>query len=393
LFKLFGIPQTFIDQFGLKQVIRVHEMLYRLPVNMSYELDLWGRLQGQYESALLNVQAQQDAYCTTLLALTSELASHYFNLRTLDAQAELLLKTIAVRQKNVDLTLSRFQKGITNYLDVAEANVDLSNAEAEYDDTIRQRQLMENAIAVLIGMPASEFCLEANPLAGLPPVIPPGIPSSVVSQRPDIAEAERTLASEHALIGVAYADFLPSFNLTGALGFSSPDFEHFMRWKSRYWNFTANIGQTLFDGWRKCSNLNLSWARYYEALGNYQQVVLVAFQEVEDALNNIEWQARQAKHLEKSVEAASRATHLSKQRYLQGVANYLEIVVNERSELEVRRSYINTMGQRFQSTIQLIKALGGGWEVETPLNFNTESKDNEVLPPAGQSVSRNESME
>lgn len=365
LFKLFGIPQNVIDVFGIKPIIRIHQMMYTFPMNMSYEFDLWGRLYGLFKSAYLNVQAQEEAYYTTMLTLTSDLASNYFNMRTLEAQAELLQKTIAIRQKNYDLTQLRFQKGIVTYLDVAEASLDLASSQAEYDDTIRQRNLMENAIALLIGIPASDLRLDYQSLVGSPPLIPAGIPASVIAQRPDIAEAERTMASEHALIGVAYASFLPSFSLTGALGFASPDFDLFMKWKSRYWNISANIGQTLFDGGRKYSNLQVSWARYQEAAGNYQKVTLQAFKEVEDALNDIEWQAKRAENLQKAVDAASKATELSRKRYIRGVTNYLEVVVNERSELDVRRQHINVLGQRFQSTIQLIKALGGSWIVDS----------------------------
>lgn len=362
LFKLYGIPpglSNFIP--GFLQILRVHEFQYFLPVNLSYEVDLWGKYRGLYDSAVFNSEAVVEAYRTSLLTVTSDLASHYFNMRSADAQIEILQRTRELNQNFVKLTRDRFTKGLVSNLDVASAELQLSNTEAEYYDVVRQRNLFENAIAALVGMPASDLRIEAQPLLQTPPIIPVGIPSTILEQRPDIAEAERKMASEHAQIGVAYASFFPSLSLTGSLGYNSPDLHQFLSWKSRYWEMGATSSQFLFDANRRCSNLEIAWARFREAEGSYQQVVLTAFQEVEDALTNIEFQEKQMASLGRSVQAANLTRTLSTNRYKSGLVNYLDVITSDQNELVARRNYQNILGQRYQSTIQLIKALGGSW--------------------------------
>lgn len=364
LFKIYlpSVPAGQTTPFAnIPKVFRIHQLQYTLPLNLSFEIDLWKKLQSQYESAVFFAEAQEEAYHTALLSLTTDLASAYFQLRSLLTQIDLLKHTIELRKKAYDLADMRFKAGLITYLDVAQASVELTNAESQYFDTERQKELQENQIALLIGMPASDFNLTALPLESAPPCVPAGLPSEVLMQRPDIAQAERDMASEHAKIGVAYASFFPSLQLTGTLGFFSPDTKDFLSWKSRLWQVGANVAQTVFDGGRNCSNLELAYSQYREAADNYKQTVLTAFKEVEDALNNLEMQAKQSESLKKSVDASQIAARLSMNRYQRGVVNYLEVVETQRSELENEREYINLQGVRYLSTIQLIKALGGCW--------------------------------
>lgn len=362
LFEIYLPPGLSIPGLNTaKTIYRVHELQYTLPFTMTYELDLWGKLRGQYDSAALNAVAQEEALRTALLTLTSEIATDYFLLRSLDAQVDLLKWTIDLRQKAYDLNSSRYNRGLSTLLDVTNAEVELTNAEADYEDIIRQRTLQENAIATLIGTPASNFRLAHSPLLLTPPCVPVGIPSTVLKQRPDIAEAERMMASQHALIGVAYANFFPTVDLTGILGFSSPDLKDFLSGRSRFWSMGINISQVIFDAGKNVSNLEVVKARYEEAVGAYQQQVLTAFQEVEDSLNNLEMQAKQAESLQKSVAAAHKTTQLSMQRYKEGLINYFEVVDNQRTELDAEQTALNLLGQRYLSTIQLIKAFGGSW--------------------------------
>jgi len=362
LFKLYGISGIpAITALGIKPIVRAHEMQYYLPLNLTYEIDLWGKLQGQFDSAVFNAQAKEEAFRTSLLTLTTDLAANYFNLRALDAEIQLLEETVALRQKSLDLTSSRYRAGLTNQIDVTRASLELSNVEAELQDTIRQRTLFENGIATLAGVPASLFNLAANPLHQPPPTIPSGIPSGILLQRPDIAELERNMASEHALIGVAYASYLPSLSLTGAIGYFSPTYKDFMTWFSRYWSFAGGSVQPVFDGWRISSNVAASWARFGEASASYQQQVLTAFQEVEDALSSIERREKQAQDLNHSAQFSTQTTHLTTRRYTSGLVNYLDVVDSERSELDAKRNLAILLGQRYISTIDLIKALGGSW--------------------------------
>lgn len=363
LFKIFlpGVPggQTLFQ--NIPNIFRIHQMQYVLPLNLSYEIDLWGRLRSQYDSAKFNAEAEEDAYYTSLLTLTTDLANYYFQLRSFMTQQQLYENTLKSRRKALELTERRFKSGLITYLDVAQASLELTNTESQYYDIVRQKNLQENQIAVLIGAPASCFMLEAKPLTKAPPCIPSGIPSTILLKRPDIAQAERTMASEHALIGAAYASFFPSLNLTGALGFLSPDLKHFLTWKSRYWQVGVNASETIFDGWRNCSNLALSYSRYREAADLYKQQVLVAFREVEDALNNLEMQAKQAESLERSVASAKTSFQLTEDRYIKGAGTYLDVVETERLKLDAERNFVNLLGVRYLSTVQLIKALGGCW--------------------------------
>lgn len=345
-------------------VFRIHQFQYVLPVNMSYEVDLWGKIRDQYESAVMSAQAQEEAYFTTLLSLTTDLASSYYQLRSLDLQVELFQATKRELQAGYDLTKSRYDKGLVNLLDVTQAQLQLSNVDAELIDTVRQRNLQVDQIAVLLGVPPATISIANRPLQGNPPEIPAGVPLTVLMQRPDIAEAERNMAAENALVGAAYASFLPSLTLTTTLGFSSPTLHDFMSWISRLWSFGGSADQTIFDGGLKKANLQIAWARFHEASGTYQQQVLVAFKEVEDALNNLDLEAQQAASLTQSVQAATTAVSLSINRYKSGLVPYLQVVDSQRSALEAQRTLATLQGLRYLSTVQLIKALGGNWSCE-----------------------------
>lgn len=360
LIQLYGIPTG--DFPGLKPVVRVHETSYILPLTMNYEIDLWGKFRGRYNSALLEAESEEEAFRGSLLTLTSELASNYFNMRTLDTELEFMHQIVNLRKQALGLSQLRFDAGLVDLSEVQNATLSLSQDEAEYEDLKRQRTLFENAIAALIGSPASNIQLHSLPLRGAPPSIPAGIPSSVLIQRPDIARVERKMASVHALIGVAYSSFFPSFSLSGALGSFSTQLRDFLTWKSRLWQIGVNIAQTIFDGWKRSSELDAAWARFRETQGDYLKTVLMAFQETEDALNNLDRQREAQEKLRQSVDAAKSNWNLSDKRYKEGLANLLEVIESKRIELNSLRQEANVLGLRYQSTVQLIKALGGRWQ-------------------------------
>lgn len=357
------------SNLSIPKAFRLHQYQIQLPLDLSYEVDLWGKLQGQYKAALFNAQAQSDAYLTTLLTLTTDLASTYFQARTLDSALDLYKDTIRSYQTNLNLAKLRYEKGLVTQLDVAEAELQLTNTEATYLELMRQRRLLENLIATLIGIPASTFHLGHQTLREIPPVIPAGIPSDLLKQRPDIAQAERQMASQHALIGVAYASFYPSLSLTAAAGFLSPIFKEFLTWSSRFWQMGANASETIFDGGRNDANLAAAYARFREASGSYQQVILNAFQEVEDALNNIELYTKAYERVLLSANASTQAYQITSQQNLRGLVNYLNVVQTEVEQLTAKSKVIDALGNRYQATIQLIKALGGSWEYE--LSYET----------------------
>lgn len=348
-------------QPGSKVFLREHLMTYLLPINLTYELDLWGKLRNRTLAAFRDYQAQKEAYRTALLILTAEVASTYYQVRSLDRQLDLYSKTVQIRAKGLKINQARYDYKVINYLDVAQASVELKNVESQYAEAHRLRDLNEDRLAMLLGVPATNFEMEHRALTELPPPIPPSLPSSVILQRPDIAEAARTMAAENARVGAATAEFFPSITLTGSLGYSSPDLDHFLKWSSRYWAYGASLDQMVYDAGRDRSNLALAWSRFREAGDAYQQTILAAFREVEDALASLEWYAKEADSVQQAVEAAHKAYQISMDRYKKGLTFYLNVVDSERQELDNQRVLNDLLYLRYLATIQFIKAIGGGW--------------------------------
>lgn len=360
LIELYGVPAGLFP--GLKKIVRVHEMSYALPLNMNYEVDIWQKYRGKYNSAAINIEARQEAYRATLLMLTSELASNYYNARTLDSQILLLAQMVHDYHEMLRLRQLRYLAGLDNYLDVLQAIEQFENSEAEYEAALQQRMIFENAIAALIGLPASDFKLNSQELAENIPVVPAGIPSTLLTRRPDVAEAERYMAASHALIGVAYATFFPQLNLTGALGFLSPELSKFITWAGYLWEWGAQIFQTVFDGGRRCSLVDGAKAIFEDTVGRYQKAVLTAFKEVENALNNLEQEAKQAEDYLRAFESAEMRASLVERRFEVGTSNQLDVLTNEIAKLQAEQKWIGVVGLQFQATIQLIKAIGGKWD-------------------------------
>lgn len=356
-----GAPGLFGNNNGNKLVYRVQQLQFSLPITMNYELDLWGKLRAHYDSANMSAQAQAEALSTVLLTLTTDLASHYFALRTLDSQLETMHGLVRAMRDELQLSEARYRKGLIGQADVLQADIQVTNEEASLYDLLRERRQHENAIAVLIGLAAAELSIEPMPLCGEPVKIPALLPSEVILQRPDLRQAEREAAAEHALIGAAFASYFPSIQLTGSLGFFSPDLQEFLTWKSRYSSVGTNVSQVLFDAGKTSSNVSVAWARFHEASYSYQEKVLTAFQEVEDALQGISLQSLQAERLRQSLQTAQDSRELSQQRYSNGLVPYMEVLSSQRGLLEATMNETTVQGARYQSTVQLIKALGGAW--------------------------------
>jgi outer membrane protein, multidrug efflux system len=334
---------------------------YLLPLNLNYEIDLWGRLTNAYYATLVRAQAASAAYRNVLLSLTADIASSYFQIRGLDAQLVVIEKNIRTRQEEVDINQSRYNSGLVAFVDVSRAQTELALAKSDRDDTQRLRGLQENMLAALIGTPAPIFNLQANPVFITPPRIPTGLPSELLCRRPDIAEAERTLASFYYEIGVAKANFFPSLSLNAALGLESPFAHSLFKWKARFWEIGLNAMQTVFDAGRNQANFEYYQALYRESFSNYQQTVVNAFQDVENALVNLRFYAQQSIDLAEAVKAASLTFDLSQLRYKQGLVNYLDVVDAERRLLQAEQNATIVLENRYVATVQLVRALGGGW--------------------------------
>ncbi len=363
LIKNYTNPSTLTALTAKPMPFRAHEVFYFFPFNLNYEVDLWGKIRDQYAAAKYNWLAIEKDYEAVMLTLTSNLAIAYYQLRTADAEMDLLQKILKTRQKALEINQARYNDQITFYADVTLAAEEVDTAIGQYEEIRRQRDVLEDQIAVLIGVLASEFCLEAMPLQGLPPCIPEGIPSEILLRRPDIAEAEYNAQSQHALVKQAYSLFFPSLSLTATLGFESPVLKEFMKWISRYWMYGEQVNQLIFDGFRTPYNLSMQIARFMEASGEYQQQVLVAFQEVEDALASLDSYAKQYEAASGAAKWGEKSYQLYNDRYTAGITYYIDVVNTERDWLNFQINLNTIQGLRYLATVQFIKALGGSWSL------------------------------
>lgn len=335
---------------------------FNLPLDLSYELDVWGKVRRNVEAANADTQGSIAAYETVLLALKATVAQTYFNLRYLDADLAILKNNTEVLKKSLDLVLVRYRGGIANGLDVAQAETLLDSTRAQFIIEGKQRSELEHALAVLIGKPASEFTLGASTLSLAPPPIPSGLPSELLERRPDIAQAERTMAASNARIGVARSAFFPAIGLTGSVGQSSDKLATLLAGNSFTWYFGPSISLPVFEGGRLAAELKRTRAVYDEAVANYRQQVLVAFQEVEDGLSDLRILANQKAAQAKAVQASRRAREISAFRYKEGAALYLEVLDAQRTVLQNEQLEAQILGMQLVASVQLIKALGGGWQ-------------------------------
>ena len=337
---------------------------FSAPLDLSYEVDLWGRIRRLFQGARADAQASLADYYNVLLTLQSDVAQNYFALRSLDAEIATVNGTIALRHEQVRLVRSRLEGGIGSELDVAQAETELATTEAEAASLAHQRDELENAIAILVGENPSGFLLAAlddpnwNPP---PPQIPAGLPSDLLERRPDVAHAERQLASANARIGVAKAAFFPVLTLTGSAGYLSGDLSSLFKWDSRTWSIGPSLSLPIFAGGRNRAGYHNSQAAFQESTAVYRQQVLIAFGDVENSLSGIYHFAVQAEAQQRAVTSARRASELATDRYRSGIVAYIEVVDASRDTLTAERANAQLAGQRLITAVQLIKALGGGW--------------------------------
>ena len=337
---------------------------FRAPLDLSYEIDLWGRVRRGFESARADAQASLAAFYNVLLTLQADVAQNYFAIRALDAEIATVTGTVGLRQEQVRLVRSRFEGGIGSELDVARAETELATTEAEAASLAQRRAELENAIAILVGGNPSSFRLSAlgtNEWNPQPPGIPAGLPAELLERRPDVAEAERQLASANARIGVAKAAFFPVLSLTSSGGFVSGDVDSLFKWDSRTWSIGPSLSLPIFAGGRNRATYKRSQAAFEEAIARYRQRVLVAFGEVESSLSGIRYLTDQAAAQQRAVANARRAAELATDRYRSGIVSYLEVVDASRDALQTERANAQLAGQRLITTVHLIRALGGGW--------------------------------
>jgi NodT family efflux transporter outer membrane factor (OMF) lipoprotein len=336
---------------------------FTIPVDVSYEVDLWGRVRRTVEASRSEAQATGADLANVSLSLHAELAADYFQLRGLDAQKQLLDSNVDAFEKALELTESRFHGGLASAVDVAQAQTILDTTRAETTDLGVQRAAFEHAIAVLIGKPASQFSLPQLPLSAPPPVIPSGMPSDLLERRPDISAAERRVQEQNANIGVARAAYYPQITLNGTGGFESTAITTLLQGPSGFWMLGGQAAEYLFDGGARRGASEQAKAAWNQSVDNYRQTVLVAFQEVEDNLAALRILETEADQEAQAVAAAQHSVSLSLTRYRGGVTNYLEVTTAQSAALADEVTAVNILSRRLAASVLLIKALGGGWNV------------------------------
>ena len=348
---------------------------FSIPFFASWEPDLWGRVRNTVAANAYTAQATEADLENVRLSMHAQLAVDYFQLRGLDAQTRVLQQAVAAYQKALDLVTVLHNSGIDSGEDVALARTQLEVAKAQEIDVGVLRAQFEHAIATLTGQPASSFSFAFDPLKPGPPAIPFGVPSQLLERRPDIAAAERRVASANAEIGVAKAAYYPTLTLSGSAGFESNHLSTLLTWPSRFWSVGAGMAETLFDGGLRRAVTAQARSTYDETVATYRQTVLTGFQEVEDSLSSLRILSQERQQQDLAVESAATSVRLSTERYRLGLDSYLTVVITQQSLYTNERAAQVVRTQQMVSSVNLIMALGGGWDTsQLPTPKDVSSK-------------------
>jgi NodT family efflux transporter outer membrane factor (OMF) lipoprotein len=335
---------------------------FALPFDFSYQADVWGRVRRTVESSREQAQASAADLATVNLSMHADLAIDYFLARSLDAEEQLLSSTVTQYEQALELIETRFAGGIASDLEVQQASTQLETTRAQAIDVGVARSQYEHAVAILIGKPPAEFSLPPLPLTAPPPNIPVSVPSELLERRPDIAAAERRVASANAQIGVAKSAYYPLINLGATGGFESSSITTLLSGPSGLWSFGLSAVTTVFDVGRRRAASDQAIAAYDQSVANYRQTVLTGFQQVEDNVAALRILEREAQTQDKAVEAAQKYLDLAVTRYKGGVTSYLEVTTAQTASLSDQVTAVNLLGRRMVNSVMLIQALGGGWD-------------------------------
>lgn len=337
---------------------------HSLGLNLSYELDLWGRVRNAAQSGDARAQASAADLEALRLGLQAELASSYFALRGHERMAHLLSDVLQAYEQALALTQRRFDGGLVTGLDVDQARLQLENTRTALADVQLRRSQLTHAIAVLVGEPAPGFAVPGGdfPRAALDTRIEAGLPSSLLERRPDVAAAERRVFAANADIGVARAAYYPSFSIGGTLGLQSAQSSNWFEAPSRFWSVGPQALLNLFDGGRADASVRVSRAAFDEAAANYRQTVLTAYREAEDSLAAVRQLDLQSISQQAAEAAATRALDQARRQYDSGLVTYLSVVTAQTAQLQARQDGVNIEVARLTARVQLLRALGGGWE-------------------------------
>ncbi len=346
---------------------------YAVPFYLNWEPDLFGRIRRNMQASNATLQATAADMHNVNLVLTSELAADYFSLRELDAEYQVVLDSVKIQQKGLQLVEYRHSGGVASGLDLAQQQTVLTSTQTQLYLVKQQRDQFEHAIAVLTGNSASTFSVPVRSLTETPVPVPIGLPSDLLERRPDIATAERQMAYENAEIGVAKAAFYPQLTLSGSGGFQSTNITNLISAPTAIWSLGGDLLEPVVNGGRNRANLAYTRHAYDETVANYRQTVLVAFQQVEDGLSGLNQLSQAFGTQNEAVAAAQRALDIANNRYVGGVTTYLDVITAQSTLLTNQRLATQLLGQQMVTEVALVKALGGGW--------NASQIQNEVVHP------------
>jgi NodT family efflux transporter outer membrane factor (OMF) lipoprotein len=338
---------------------------FTLPIDLSYEIDLWGRIRRSVTASREGAQASAADLATVLLSLHAEVAIDYFEVRSADAQEKLLNDTVSAYGEALQLTKDRFEGGAAPKSDVAQAQTQLDAARVLASDIRIQRAQYEHALAILLGLPPAKFSLPAAPLNAQTPTlsaIPVSLPAQLLERRPDIAAAERRMAAANEQIGIAKAAYYPTLNLSAAAGFEGSSLLNWLNWPSRFWAVGPSLSETVFDAGKRRATTETAQAGYDGAVASYRQTVLSAFQQVEDNLVILHVLNAEATQQHEATSSAEESLRLFQNRYAGGVDTYLQVVTSQTTALANERNDIDILRRRLNASVLLVKALGGGWD-------------------------------
>ena len=336
---------------------------YSLSLDAAWELDLWGRVRRSVEAGEANAKASEADLASARLSTQAQLAQSYLQLRITDDQQRLLDETVAGYERSLQLTQNQYNVGVASKGDVAQAMTQLKSAQAQAIDNSIQRAQLEHAIAVLLGKTPAEFSIAPAPLlAVVPPPTPPGVPSTLLERRPDIAAAERRMAAANAQIGVAKAAYFPSLTISASGGYQSSSFADWISLPNRFWSVGPSAALTLFDGGARSAQTDQAVAAYDQNVAVYRQTVLTAFQDVEDNLVALHLLTQQAQVQGEAVTAAQESLKIAMNQYKAGTVSYLNVVTAQNAAYSNQRSALTVLNSQLSASVLLIKALGGDWK-------------------------------
>ena len=338
---------------------------FSLPFDASWTPDLFGRVRNTVRAGVANAQASAADLENTRLTAQAELAVDYFQLRGQDALKQLLDATVVAYAESLKLTQALYETGIDSDESVAQAETQLEATRALDTNIGILRSQYEHAIALLVGQPASSFSIAVEPLKTPPPAIPFGVPSQLLERRPDIAASERLMAQANAQIGVAVAAYYPTLTLSASAGFESPKGSSWLTWPSRFWSVGPSIAETIYDGGLRRATVEQYRAQYDQTVANYRNTVLTAFQQVEDNLAGLRILSQEIQEQDVAIASAQRSLKLATDRYRLGIDPYLNVITAQTTLFSNQQTAVTLRSEQIVDSVQLIEALGGGWDSST----------------------------